>query len=366
MTNTFRQLKKRLPFDRFVLFMGSLLILCACQSENYFEDVPASSNCNLVITLKAPVRDSSSRERTGETRAGTNIPDEDAVKNLTLSIVTDDNSIFPVASKYIGRKDGTYQYEATLSIAEKYVKYIAEDKKYILTARLVAVANMPDELETHPFGPTQFPLSYIVDSGLIPLWGVTSVDALPLQAGVTIDAGLEIEMLRAVPKFTFILDSSIKDKYNISEISTSHKDFEQFAVCQPMGSQKVNATASLSEEERFNPAPIDSEKGGVQAVFGLGTGEATVYTGERECRRLDGQPLYFKVVLSPKDNPDQKILGKIFLCDYPDNKTPDLSTSFDRIVRNHDYQYNISLAELSLVVSFHEWKYGGKVHVDLE
>lgn len=77
-------------------------------------------------------------------------------------------------------------------------------------------------------------------------------------------------------------------------------------------------------------------------------------------------PLGFTVTLAEKNHPERNFTGKVYLCDYLDNGRPDFSSAFTRLVRNHDYRYRISLRELEFVISFKEWIFGGKVHIDLE
>ncbi|MDE6716586.1 MAG: hypothetical protein K2J70_00200, partial [Muribaculaceae bacterium] len=96
-----------------------------------------------------------------------------------------------------------------------------------------------------------------------------------------------------------------------------------------------------------------------------GSHEVTLYTAEREMPGVAGFPRWFNVTLERIDGTGQPIIGKVYLCDYGQGQ-PNFEKSFDKLIRNHDYRYEISLAEMSFVVSFKEWIYGGKVHIDLE
>ncbi len=56
---------------------------------------------------------------------------------------------------------------------------------------------------------------------------------------------------------------------------------------------------------------------------------------------------------------------RVYLCDYA-GKEPDYSSAFDGLVRNYAYKYVISLDKLEFLVSFKDWIFGGKVHIELD
>ncbi|MDE6297168.1 MAG: hypothetical protein K2L89_04915 [Muribaculaceae bacterium] len=342
-------------------------ILSGCSSE---EPEMKDESCRIVILLDTSTSSLSSGAESHDTRSigdftTRSVVSENDVKNLTLYVVTDDNRSFPVVSRYLGQQNGNSRYEATLSVAEDYVTYNPTDKSYYLSGRIAAVANMPVDPVHHPFSEDTFPVSQITSLGLIPMWGITTVEDLKLRVGDRIDCGTTIEMLRAVPKFTLTLADDIREEFKITGVVPSTKDFNLTAFCQPGAAETAKETGLLSKAEWYNPASADNKKGDGVTVTDLNTDCVRVYTGERSFDSTNPRSTYLNVTIERRDGTGAPIKGKVYMCDYK-NGSPDFNSAFDRIVRNHDYQYSISLASLEMIVSFRQWIYGGKVHIDLE
>ncbi|MDE6027505.1 MAG: hypothetical protein K2G23_05505, partial [Muribaculaceae bacterium] len=229
----------------------------------------------------------------------------------------------------------------------------------------VAMANLPATPQPHPFEQAPMLLEHIAERGAIPMWGVASVKDLKLEPGKIIKSGAEIEMLRSIPKITFSLSDDLRDTFVISEITASDSAFELSSLCQPSGAENAGFTSSLDIEGCFNPAPEGFPKGELSIIKGLDSDLVTLYTAERRCDPSENLPPYFNVKLERRDGTGSPIIGKAYMCDYKDGN-PDFGSSFGKLVRNHDYKYEISLANLEMVISFKEWVFGGKVHIDLE
>ena len=351
------------------VFLPVLIILSACESSDP-EMESTVETCDLVVSIKTVGVEGKQRGRIGEdTRFDVETvftPDhEEVVRNLVLYIVGSDNTIYPLDSKYIRQEDGVYEYAVKVNVDAEYVTYNTETGNFLFSGRLVAMANMPEIPQPHPFEQPPFPLMQIADLKSIPMWGVAFVKDLRLEPGKTVDLGTGIELLRSVPKFTFTLSDEIKETYIITDITSSDSAFELEAMCQPAGADSIAMTSAIDSDNCFNPAPDDSPKGEINLISGLDSNKVSLYTGERICIGSGELPPYFNVTLKRRDGTGSPITGKAYMCDYI-NGSPNFSSPFGRIVRNHDYRYEISLSELEMVISFREWIFGGKVHIDLE
>lgn len=342
--------------------------LSACSSSD--EPEMKDESCRIVILLDTSNSSLSSEPETFSTRSGAERTTggaiaENDIKNLNLYIVTDDCRTFPVLSRFLGAKDGNPQYEATLSVAEDYVKYNPEDNSYYLSGRIAAVANMPVDPVPNPFSEEGFPVSQVTSLGLIPMWGVTTIENLKLRVGDRIDCGTSIELLRALPKLTLSLDEDIRGEFKITSVTPSTKDFNLTAFCQPGAALTAKETGLMAKSEWFNPVLANTQKGAGITVTGLDSDRVIVYTGERTFEDADPRSTFLNVTIERRDGTGVPITGKVYMCDYIAG-APDFNSSFDKLVRNHDYQYSISLASLEMLISFREWIYGGKVHIELE
>lgn len=350
-----------------VLMMLALLIMGGCSSDEPSE--MKEDSCKILILLETPSAESSGTSKSEDSvtrseRSGNTIVEEERVKNLALFILMPENASFPIVSRYLGRENGKYQYEATLSVSSDYVTYDNTNGTYRLSGRMVAVANMPENPHPHPLDQPSFPLGQLAESGVIPMWGVTMISDLEIRPGDRLDVGTTIELLRSLPKFTFQLADDIRDEYVISSVSSSTDDFNLMAFCQPGACRDAFKTEGMTKNEWFNPAE-EGIRGSEFPIFGLGTSEVSLYTAERSLEPLSAATRYFDVILSRIGYPGEEIKGRVYLGDYRSGVI-DPNRYFTRLVRNHDYRYEISLAGMEMLISFREWVYGGKVHIELE
>ena len=83
-----------------------------------------------------------------------------------------------------------------------------------------------------------------------------------------------------------------------------------------------------------------------------------------KCLQPDGALMSYTVTLR-RTGGNQTFTGTIYLRDYDKDGMP-TGEPFGTLVRNHDYQFIIRLSPLELLVSVQKWRFGGKVHIDLE
>lgn len=290
-------------------------------------------------------------------------PSEYDIDNVTIYLVTTDNNVFQFAPTPVSATDNSRKYEVKVDRNASYVKHNA-DGTATLSGRIVAIANYPDgAAPANPFSDSPYPLDYLSTSGVIPMWGVSTITDLALVADATVDAG-DLKLLRSVPKITIELADELKDTYKITSITADQDGYLSTANCFPTGGVAVPSTGKLGIEGCFNASAVTDQA--TPQFFNLGGNRIWGYPAERECPLTPaGHPLSFTVTIDRIHGTSAPFTGKVYLCDYTSGK-PDFSTAFERLVRNHDYQYRISLSELEFIISFKEWIFGGKVHVELE
>lgn len=358
------------------ILLAILMLAASCSSIDEPDTAPASGSeetCDLVVTLAAelPVATDHTATRSGDTWGDPypeeeGLPDEKRIENMCMYLAIGD-VVYPLTPTLLSTDEHSYSYKCTIPLRSGYVQR-QPDGSYLLTGRLVAMANMENNvIPASPFTYTPIDLSIIDRKKVIPMWGVTSLKNLRLENNKTVDCGQTIKLLRAVPKLTFELADDFKDTYCITAVTSPRNDFELTGYCQPGNSENVSTTTALGIEDCFNPAPAGSAKGGIPAIYGLGTDKVWLYTGESKCNVNAGEklPAYFNITLKRRDGTGLPITGNVYLCDYSAGQ-PNYSTAFPRLVRNHDYQYIISLSKLEFLIEVREWIFGGKVHIELE
>ena len=359
----------------YILLIACLALAGGCTDTA--PDVPSPESadmCDLVVSLSAEI----TVEKDPATRAGEDIPwDKDphpeapvapseyAVDHISLYFVTGSNTVLPLSPSHIGAADNVYTYKVKINRNASFVNKNPDGSR-TLSGRIVAVANYPDGVTpAEPLGDIPYPFSYIDNVKRIPMWGVTTLDGLNLVANATVDAG-EIKLLRSVPKITFEMADNLKSIYKITSVVPDQSDYLSVANCVPTGGTYAATTGSLLIEGCFNGSlTVDH----IAPVFyNIGSNKVVTYIAERTCPLTAAdEPLSFTVTLERTDGVTSRpFTGKVYLCDYNADGTPDFVRAFSRLVRNHDYKYVISLKELEFVISFKEWIFGGKVHIELE
>lgn len=358
-----------------LLAIGALavgLMSGGCSSRKSDEPRPDQGEfCELVISLSSEtsVTDSpatrADRPWDNDPDPEPGFPSEYRIDRVLLYFVTPGNAIIPFSPTLTDRDDvnNTVTYSTKIDVRSPFVSHNA-DGTMSLSGRIVAVANGPEDyVPADPFSRIPFDISDVDTRGLIPMWGVTTVSGLPLIADGTTHAG-EIKLLRAVPKITIEMADDLKDLYTITQVVPDQQDYLTQGYIAPGGAADAADTGRLMMEGCFNPFP-GAAANTLPQFYNIGKYEVRGYLAERQ-GPASATPLSFTVTLAEKAHPERNFTGKVYLCDYLDNGQPDFSTTFSRLVRNHDYRYRISLRELEFVISFKEWIFGGKVHIDLE
>ncbi len=360
----------------YILF-AMLFLVASCSSTDEPEvasgvTTGGGETCELVVSFKA--------EQTNVRRSPSiwgdpypeeeGTPDESEIRDMYLYFVSPDDVVYPLTPTLIGETSSddfskVYEYKVTINLRADYVVKNADGTKY-LSGRIVAMANMPDGMPATPFEHSKFDISLIDETQTIPMWGVETLTNLRLESDKTVASGKTIRLLRAVPKFAFELADDLKNEYKITSVTSPYDGFEQTGYCQPAGGLTVSATSNLLIEGCFNPHDSEDKVLFPGKIYGIGSQKVWMYTPEFLAEQSDnGQPPYFEVTLQRYDGAGFPFTGRVYLCDYQDGE-PKEGSAFEKIVRNHDYQYIISLRKLEFIISFHEWIFGGKVHIELE
>lgn len=347
------------------------ILAAGCSSRHKDEPEPDQGEfCELVISLSSET----SVTETPATRADRpwdndpdpedGFPSEYRIDRVLLYFVTPGNAIIPFSPTLTDRDDAnnTVTYSTRIDVRSHFVSH-NPDGTMSLSGRIVAVANGPEDyIPADPFSRIPFAISDVDTHGLIPMWGVRTVTNLPLTVDGTSYAG-EIKLLRAVSKITIEMAEEFKDQYNIVSVEPNQSNYLTQGYIAPGGAADVASTGALLMEGCYNPF-LDATADTAPKFYNIGENKVWGYLAERR-GRYELERLGFTVTLAEKDHPERNFTGRVYLCDYKDGQ-PDLQSMFEKLVRNHDYQYRISLRELEFVISFKEWIFGGKVHIDLE
>lgn len=356
-----------------LLAIGALavgLMSGGCSSRKSDEPRPDQGEfCELVISLSSEtsVTDSPATradqpwDKDHDQELG--FPSEYMIDRVLLYFVTSGNAIIPFSPTLTDSDDNTVTYSTKIDLRSQFVSHNA-DGTMSLSGKIVAVANGPEDyIPADPFSRIPFDISDVDSRGLIPMWGVTSVTRLPLTVDGTTYAG-KIKLLRAVSKITIEMAEDLKDQYTITNVVPDQRDYLTQGYIAPGGAADATSTGSLMMEGSFNPF-LGATANIAPRFYNIGRDEVYGYLTERQ-GPASATPLGFTVTVAEKERPECSFAGKVYLCDYLDNGQPDFDTAFTQLVRNHDYRYRISLRELEFVVSFKEWIFGGKVHIELE
>ncbi len=350
------------------------ILAAGCSSRHKDEPEPGRGEfCELVISLSSET----SVTETPATRADQpwdndpdpedGFPSEYRIDRVLLYFVTPGNAIIPFSPTLTDRDDAnnTVTYSTRIDVRSHFVSHNA-DGSLSLSGRIVAVANGPEDyIPADPFSRIPFAISDVDTHGLIPMWGVRTVTNLPLTVDGTSYAG-EIKLLRAVSKITIEMADEFKDQYNIVSVEPNQSNYLTQGYIAPGGAAEATSTGALLMEGCYNPF-LDATADTAPKFYNIGENKVWGYLAERRGKRVtDPTTLGFTVTLAEKDHPERKFTGKVLLCNYFDNGKPDVLSAFQQLVHNHDYQYKISLRELEFVISFKEWIFGGKVHIELE
>lgn len=351
---------------RYILIV-IVLVLAGCSSGTDEPGTPAGSRkCTLRITL----RTETSPEK--GSRAGTwgddydkelPLPSETAINYINFYLVgkdSPDNAVRLTHDLRTGVEPGVYTAEVSLDAGMLQQQ---PDGSTTLTGRIVAVVNCPYDAAYGPFYLYPSDIDDILKGGVLPMWGVMTVTDLQLIPDKVVDAKEELVLLRALPKITVELDKTISDRYTIvSVVPDQAAGYPSVTRILPTNADKVAKTKDLEVEGCFN---ADNPTPEYKPVFlHESAGKMLCYLPELRCLQPGGEPMSYTVTLKLKGG-NQTFTGKIWLRDYDKDGMP-TGEPFGTLVRNHDYQFIIRLSPLELLVSVQKWRFGAKVHIDLE
>lgn len=347
---------------RYILIV-IVLVLAGCSSDEPGTP-PGSRKCTLRITL----RTEASPEK--GSRAGTwgddydkelPLPSETNISYINFYLVSNDNPYDAIRLTH-SLREGAGVYTAEVSLDAGMLQQ-QPDGSTTLTGRIVAVVNCPYDAAYGPFYLYPSDIDDILKGGVLPMWGVMTVTDLQLIPDKVVDAKEELVLLRALPKITVELDKTISDRYTIvSVVPDQTAGYPSVTRILPTGAENATKTKELMIEGCFN---ADVATPDFRPVFLHQSADKVLcYLPELTDPQPDGEPMSYTVTLKLKGG-NQTFTGKIWLRDYDKDGMP-TGEPFGTLVRNHDYQFIIRLSPLELLVSVQKWRFGAKVHIDLE
>lgn len=349
---------------RYILIV-IVLVLTGCSSGTDEPGAPAGSRkCTLRITL----RTEASPEK--GSRAGTwgddydkelPLPSETNISYINFYLVSNDNPDDAIRLTH-SLREGAGVYTAEVSLDAGMLQQ-QPDGSTTLTGRIVAVVNCPYDAAYGPFYLYPSDIDDILKGGVLPMWGVMTVTDLQLIPDKVVDAKDELVLLRALPKITVELDKTISDRYTIvSVVPDQAAGYPSVTRILPTGAESATRTKELMIEGCFN---ADVATPDFRPVFlRESASKMLCYLPELKCLQPDGAPMSYTVTLR-RTGGNQTFTGTIYLRDY-DKDGMHTGEPFGTLVRNHDYQFIIRLSPLELLVSVQKWRFGAKVHIDLE
>lgn len=368
--------------------LGVFWILGAssCESEPAHQDEGSTVKCELFISLsvgKSETDNQNASRAEDNTWGNTNkeqttlgTEEENSINSIDLYLVTNNNNRLRIYRLSPDKQiDGLINYRIKVDLDKDMIVY--EGNKRYISGRIEAFVNTNgSESYNNPLEARLFNSADIVNEGKvsIPMWGVTTLHEKELEwdsnsGNWCLNAG-EINVLRAIPKVTFQLDTNFDEEFIITEITSTDNCFVEKGFYQPNNWETAEYTEDITIEGCFNPVEGDCMQN--LPFYGIETSKVSLYIPECKITTPTGNDsmLGFNLIIKRKSsedysNPGEYINGTVYLCDYEDG-IPKPGTAFDKLIRNHDYQYIISLTPIGLKIDFYEWKFGGKVHIDLE
>lgn len=241
-----------------------------------------------------------------------------------------------------------------------------------MTCKLMAVANIhgssaPSWFEQESWESEKIPfdIGFGVNSGwYIPMWGVETYRNITLTHNhlTRID---DIYMLRGVAKVMIQLDSSVSSLYEITgvEMREESAPFNSQGYTLPGDAMSVSGTRYL-QRNGCSALRDDSETMDDPIFVNEGNGIWSTYIAES--RTTTSDPYSFRITIREKGKEGTGFSGVLYLAHYNKISPDDPGDYITEIVRNHQYQFTIKLAELTLLPRFKDWEWGGKAHIQLK
>lgn len=236
-----------------------------------------------------------------------------------------------------------------------------------LNGKIVARANIGDS-GAGPFEELLFDIKFGDPDWLgIPMWGVASFNGVKLETGKTNNLGT-IHLLRSVAKLSVKFDTDknpqISQDYRIKSVTrgATSPDFVGRGKVLPSGSRSATSTLALGRIECFNPYSIKTP---------IENFRLTEYSDSRfigyvaESETTGDRPFSLHIELEPREGKNLPPLeGDVYLARYmADGITT--GQTFDKILRNYEYEFLISFQELQIITTVDNWYWGWKHHIEL-
>lgn len=235
-----------------------------------------------------------------------------------------------------------------------------------LSGKIVARANIGD-LDAGPFEELQFDIKNGNPEWIgIPMWGVASFNGVKLEAGKMNNLGT-VNLLRSVAKLSvkFNTDKNpqIEKDYRIKSVTRgiTSLDFAGRGIVLPKGSKSAANTQALGKIECFNPTP---SKTPIENFRLIETSDSKFVGYVAESEITDERPFSLHVELEPRRSDLPPIKGEVYLARYMSDGIT-TGQPFDKLLRNYEYVFLISLQELQLITTVDNWIWGWKHHIEL-
>lgn len=286
---------------------------------------------------------------------------DNSISSLELHLVRPDGTSSPLQALPSWTPSGNPLYTCSIQTDDPSLSTTA-DGKFLFTGKLVARANAGSSLSS-PFADSPFETSFgVVEGWTIPMWGVGSFDSAELiENGVT-HLG-SVDLLRAAAKITLTLDPELASDYRLANVcqTAGSPDFIRSGLLLPAGASDVANTRELSRLDSFNPDPrrIPLHSPAFRLVS---QNKFSVYVAEAGTSA--DAPFAIQVDLEPLNPGRAPFSGEVLMAEYAaDGRTP--LRPFTRLVRNYEYEFTVTLADLRLLTTVRKWELGGKVHLEI-
>lgn len=291
-------------------------------------------------------------------------PSESVIDNIHFFVRKKDGTTRALRAQLMTEGSAVMTYKAEIALDDELIERRG-DKLYF-SGEVLGITNYSETISS-PYNDNPFSITKVnltgATGGNIPMWGVAHLDGLMLDEENVTLAG-DIYMLRSVPRISFMLHDDIKSLFRIKSIVPDQTDYPATANVFPTGGNTATDTRQLFRETCFNPA-VTSETAAPHFYTAPDNSTRYTYVAERNCGLVDGAPLGFTVTLEEIAEPHRSFAGKVYLCDYSGG-SPDFSSPYPNLVRNHDYRFIINLTPLDFLVSVEKWITGDRYNIDFD
>lgn len=347
------------------LLAGAMLASCASEATE-----PSVEEETYTISLQLFTGNALTRATWGDGNQEQDpaaTPFDRTLASVDLFILDSDNGLTPLYA--LEQPGAANVYTAQVKASTPGVSVDTLTRTATFTGRLMAIANM-DGAGNPLFGSSDgwvagklpFDVRFGNDPNWhIPMWGVQSYENISIRANELKMLG-DIHMIRSTAKIVVRLDDSLTSRYKIKsvEMAEGSQLLGKGGYNLPDGALTVESTRTLTYGDRC----MGLRQGGeVLTTLPRVGSDGTWIAYVAESALTDStRPYTFKVTIQEKDGPE--FSGLLEFGYY--SSTMAWQAPITQIVRNHIYQFTLQLAEMKFIPSVEVWKYGGKVHIELE